>query len=103
MAREKITHLFNRNHIEIIRIEHPELTSMIPKYPKDEHISSSTYKYNHSFSWNPEKTKYETIKKVSKLGFYYTSQIQIKKKGESYNGGTSRRVITFPYGNEVYY
>lgn len=55
MAREKITHLFNRNHIEIIRIEHPELTSMIPKYPKDEHISSSTYKYNHSFSWNPEK------------------------------------------------
>ena len=34
MAREKITHLFNKNHIEIIRIEHPELTSMTPKYPK---------------------------------------------------------------------
>lgn len=101
MAREKITHLFNRNHIEIIRIEHPELTNMTPKYPKDEHISSSTYKYNHTLY--PEKIKYETVKKVSKLGFYYTSQVRIKKKSELYNGGISRRVITFPYGNEVYY
>lgn len=103
MAREKITHLFNKNHIEIIRIEHPELNSMIPKLPKDEHVSTKTYKYGLIFPWKLEKTKYKTVKKVSKLGFYYASQVQIKKKGETYNEGTSRRVITFPYGNEVYY
>lgn len=103
MAREKITHLFNKNHIEIIRIEHPELNSMIPKLPKDEHVSNKTYKYGYIFPWKLEKTKYKTVKKLSKLGFYYASQVQIKKKGETYNEGTSRRVITFPYSNEVYY
>ena len=52
---------------------------MMPKYPKDEHVSNDTYKYNHTLY--PEKTKYETVKKVSKLGFYYTSQVPINKKG----------------------
>ena len=80
MAREKITHLFNKNHIEILKIEHPELSSMIPRVAKIDYVSSNTYTYRRSWGIYGDKPKYKIVKKESKLGFYYESKVLVKRK-----------------------
>lgn len=99
MGREKIKYLFNRNHIEIFKIENPTVSMW--RKPVYEHVQANTYSYSHTFSMYGDKDEYKLVKKESPLGFYYMSKVRIPKIGEAYNGGISRTILTYPVPGET--
>ena len=102
MGREKIKHIFNKNHIEIFTIENPEIP--IPKWPAFERVSANSYSYSHNYGWN-QKDEYKIVKKESKLGFYYYSKVKVHQPGKTFSGAISRTIVTFPMPGEknMYY
>ena len=102
MSREVKKYKFNKNHIEIFTIENPEIP--IPKWPAFEEVSANSYSYSHNFGWQ-QKEEYKTVKKESKLGFYYYSKVKIHNPGENFSGAISRTIVTFPMPGEknMYY
>ncbi len=102
MSREKIKHIFNKNHIEIFTIENPEIP--IPKWPAFEKVFANSYSYSHNYGFS-KKEEYKTIKKESKLGFYYYSKIKVHQPGKTFNGAINRTIVTFPMPGEknMYY
>ena len=84
MARQKITTIFNKNHITIEVIENPE-----SNYIRDltcEYTEISTYSPNKYVLGDEEEIK-ETVKLKSRLGFYYTKEITYKKYKHDRNKG----------------
>lgn len=102
MGREVKKYKFNKNHIEIFTIENPEIP--IPKWPAFEEVSANSYSYSHNFGWY-QKEEYKTVKKESKLGFYYYSKVRVHNPGEKFSGAISRTIVTFPMPGEknIYY
>ena len=102
MSREVKKYKFNKNHIEIFTIENPEIP--IPKWPAFEEVSANSYSYSHNFGWQ-QKEEYKTVKKESKLGFYYYSKVRVHQPGKTFSGSISRTIVTFPMPGEknMYY
>ena len=102
MSREVKKYKFNKNHIEIFTIENPEIP--IPKWAAFEEVSANSYSYSHNYGWN-QKEEYKTVKKESKLGFYYYSKVRVHQPGKTFSGAISRTVVTFPVPGEknMYY
>lgn len=80
MAKEKITHLFNKNHVEILKIENPRIPC--GETPHVQYFYSEVRHEDILSNW--KKTKQEnkpvdiiTEKKVSPLGFYYTATTRV--------------------------
>lgn len=97
MNKEKITHIFNRNHIEILKIERPE-----GMYPSEGTGSVAKYKYDPG---NNRKytIKKETIKKESPLGFYYTQTKERKIYSNDENSNAiGRTIIQYRKDNIIY-
>lgn len=96
MPKEKITHLFNKNHVEILKIENPQRPC------GDTPIATGLYtemrKYDMLSNWKqkPSTTVVTEEKKASPLGFYYTKKIyhQIDKHSNAC-GQRSVFVLTF--------
>jgi hypothetical protein len=100
MAREKVRHIFNKNHVEILKISNPEPVRFITSNPTYQNISTSSYRYSHTFYDYWDKKKEKSVKKVSPLGFYYTSIVSEPKKGEKFKGGSMRTIVTYPVPGE---
>lgn len=101
MARQKITTIFNKNHITIEVIENPE-----SNYIRDltcEYAEISTYSPNKYIFGDEEEIK-ETVKLKSRLGFYYTKEITYKKYKHDRNKGNERKwkIVTYRVGNTIY-
>lgn len=100
MAREKKTYLFHKNHIEIFKIENPEIP--IWKSPVYEHVVMNTYIHTYLFHDNKTKDeKYRMVKKESPLGFYYIKKEKISKETKPFEGRISRTIVTFPVNKEA--
>lgn len=99
MAREKIRTLFSKNHIKITKIENPGKWLGVDDYPKIEYSSTASYGYSHSFYDAYEHEK-KTVKKVSPLGFYYMSEVNVPKKGSNFVGGSDKTIVTYPAPGE---
>ena len=99
MARERVRHLFNKNHIEILKIENPE-TYRVWDEPTIQHVSKGNY-YHHSFRRSYYTTEYVTVKKQSPLGFYYTSrEVKPYNHYQESNCGGSQVIVTYPIPDE---
>lgn len=97
MARQFIRHLFNKNHIEILKIDNP--TFPIENIPTYQEVSTSNYNhYNSALRWKPREEK--VVIKESKLGFYYKSKVVVPSKSETFSGGTTKVIITYPIPGE---
>ena len=70
MAKEKVTHLFNKNHIEILKIENPERPCGDTPVVETMHTEMNKYDMLSNWRTKPTTTVVEE-KKVSPLGFYY--------------------------------
>ena len=101
MARERVRHLFNKNHIEILKIENPE-TIKVWDTPTIQHISQGGY-YHHKFN-SCYTSEYVTVKKQSPLGFYYNSrEVRPYNRNGYYkqsNCGGSQVIVTYPIPDE---
>ena len=101
MARQKVTTIFNKNHITIEVIENPERN-----YVGDhvcEYAEVSTYCPTKYIFGDEEEVK-ETVKLKSRLGFYYTKEITYKKYKHDRNKYNERRwkIVTYRVGNTIY-
>lgn len=120
MARQKITHIFNKNHIEIIKVENPESRYTYPKsaYLTSVQSGSPSYYVNaknvHEYKGKKiqydkkERCKYIEEKKVSKLGFYYYSRTYINDsvlahRTDETNNERSRTILNIPVGDNIVY
>ena len=120
MARQKITHIFNKNHIEIIKVENPESRYTYPKsaYLTSVQSGSPSYYVNaknvHEYKGKKiqydkkERQKYVEEKKVSKLGFYYYSRTYINDsvlahRTKETNNERSRTILNISVGDNVVY
>lgn len=70
MAKEKITHLFNKNHIEILKIENPQRPCGDIPVVETKYTEMNKYDMLSNWRQKPTTTVIEE-KKASPLGFYY--------------------------------
>lgn len=100
MGKEKIRHLFKKNHIEIFKVENPEFP--ICKWPAYEHISTTLRSYSRYRGWGNSKDEYKLVKKESPLGFYYTKKVKVNQfySDMPEGSGVSRTIVTFPVPGE---
>lgn len=92
--KNKKTTLFNKNHITIIKEEHPYNDS---NYATTRTVIADDYTQKRNY-W--DKDNYEDVKCVSKLGFYYTKRIYKPKVSKSSVRET--RVIDIYLNNKNY-
>lgn len=100
MHKEKITHIFNKNHIEILKIENPEKTSFYPNIPCIDYIHMA-----HEVKENNEKEiKEGTLMKCeSPLGFYYYKPYKFTYREKKYTNIRNKIIVTFiGPGNIIY-
>ena len=101
MSREKIKYLFRKNHIEIFKIENPDIP--IPKIPTFEQVTSALHYKRYCGYLDQKREEYKTIKKESPLGFYYTKKVkvsQLRNYQPAKTGSVSRTIVTIPLPNE---
>lgn len=97
MAREKIKRIFNKNHITIEQIEHPEYCP----YPEDMVVYENQTVSGPKYIWDYPKVIERTIRKVSKLGFYYDQHIKEYERSKSdRNKNDVREWIIINYKHE---
>lgn len=101
MAKDKITHIFNKNHIEILKIERGK-GSCVDKLPTRKLIVTGN---NHrGYPYKSTEKKVVEEKKVSPLGFYYTSKKEVFVDNSNNNNGQRTIVVlTVPFDERTEY
>ena len=102
MAKDKITHIFNKNHIEILKIERGK-GSYVGKCPTRKLIVTGNNYRRYPYKSTEKKVIEE--KKVSPLGFYYTSKKEVFVDNNNYNNNGQRTIVvlTVPFDERTEY